>query len=273
MAQPPQSWRVPTQHYTRHPGQWAYLEFQAWAEDAERKGHFKSGQAKFIIEMFDNASKTTSPRDSLKGKLNECVTKRLITDGNRIRIQQKAVEILHQKSLQRIQQLAQEFGFVWFYKAPENTTTACFGNFFEAPGRVLGCKTAEGAFQAQKFVGNPFPLFAELNGDEAWRLGRSHPAAQKANWHQDGKEQAMRHVLADKFSPRSPLAATLLATGNAFLVEHNPVKGRDTFWSDDSDGSGQNMLGRLLMEQRHVLGGTGIVTAPPAYTNNARTLH
>lgn len=161
-----------------------------------------------------------------------------------------------------IQSLARQDGYIWFYKSPENVLTEIFGNFYEVPGRVFGCRTSEGAFQAQKFVGNPFARFAELDGDGAWRLGRSFPGQQKAGWHQGEKVKAMRSVLAEKFKSGSFCARALLATGSAYLVEHNPVKGRDAFWSDDYDGTGQNMLGRLLMEQRESLGGCGIVPKP-----------
>jgi predicted NAD-dependent protein-ADP-ribosyltransferase YbiA (DUF1768 family) len=57
----------------------------------------------------------------------------------------------------------------------------------------------------------------------------------------------------------------LLATGTAYLVEHNEVVGRDTFWSDNHDGTGQNRLGVVLMALRKKLGGHGIVPAPAAY--------
>ena len=67
--------------------------------------------------------------------------------------------------------------------------------------------------------------------------------------------QATRDVLVAKFEPGTHAAQALLATGSARLVEHIPVKGRDAFWGDDSDGSGQNMLGQLLMERRQRLSG------------------
>jgi ribA/ribD-fused uncharacterized protein len=287
------SWAIPLEKYTNHPGQWAYLEFQAWAERAVRKGHFSTSTSHDIVRIFDTALQSSSPIDSLHKSLKEQVKKDKITDGNSRKIQEKATKILRQKdhmpqtskapSAQahapqklpesKIKDMAQRHGFIWFYKAPENRLTACFGNFFEVQGGVLGCKTSEGAFQAQKFVGDPFHLFARLDGEEAWKLGRSHTGKQKASWHQDGKVDAMRKALADKFKPGSPFASALLATGNSYLVEHNPVKGRDNFWSDDSDGSGKNMLGILLMKQRRALGGTGVVAAPGAYTRNAKNLH
>lgn len=44
-------------------------------------------------------------------------------------------------------------------------------------------------------------------------------------------------------------------TGDSFLVEHNQVKGRDFFWSDNFDGTGKNMLGTLCMELRSEMRG------------------
>lgn len=43
------------------------------------------------------------------------------------------------------------------------------------------------------------------------------------------------------------LAAMLLATGDAKLVERTE---NDAYWGDGGDGSGRNMLGRILEEVR-----------------------
>jgi N-glycosidase YbiA len=59
--------------------------------------------------------------------------------------------------------------------------------------------------------------------------------------------KAMEAVLRLKFSRGSELAATLLATGDAELVEGNAWG--DQFWGV-SRGRGQNHLGRLLMKLR-----------------------
>ena len=75
----------------------------------------------------------------------------------------------------------------------------------------------------------------------------------------------MREVVKAKFSQSSELKELLLATGNAFLVEHIPVKGRDAFWGDDHDGTGQNWLGFILMETRGHLGGARPVNRNQQY--------
>jgi len=60
----------------------------------------------------------------------------------------------------------------------------------------------------------------------------------------------MREVLRAKFSQNQALAQLLLSTGERKLVEHTP---KDRFWGDGGDGSGENQLGKLLMELRAAL--------------------
>ena len=43
------------------------------------------------------------------------------------------------------------------------------------------------------------------------------------------------------------LICLLLDTGDALIVEHTV---NDRYWGDGGDGSGKNMLGRILMEIR-----------------------
>lgn len=61
------------------------------------------------------------------------------------------------------------------------------------------------------------------------------------------RPDVMRRLLADKFAPGSELAAKLIATGDAVLIEGNTWG--DRFWGT-VDGEGENHLGRLLMERR-----------------------
>jgi len=57
----------------------------------------------------------------------------------------------------------------------------------------------------------------------------------------------MREAVRAKFTRHPELAAVLLGTGDAVLVEHTV---NDNYWGDGGDGSGQNWLGRILMEMR-----------------------
>ena len=66
------------------------------------------------------------------------------------------------------------------------------------------------------------------------------------DWH-TRKVEVMRSLLRSKFAPGTELAASLLATGDAELIEGNDWG--DEFWGQ-SNGVGENHLGRLLMETR-----------------------
>ncbi|CAE8602302.1 unnamed protein product, partial [Polarella glacialis] len=116
-------------------------------------------------------------------------------------------------------------------------------------------RTAEGAYQALKFwKASEATAFEGLPGEQALKLSRHlsdkgiemdpHFAGYGTAW------QAMRAVLAAKFSKGSDMANALRKTENAFLLEHNSFTGRDDIWSDNCDGSGKNWLGLLLMLRR-----------------------
>lgn len=60
------------------------------------------------------------------------------------------------------------------------------------------------------------------------------------------KDFIMLKGLYEKFKDPS-LNKVLMSTGNKVLVEHT---NRDSYWGDGGDGSGKNMLGKLLMSVR-----------------------
>jgi ribA/ribD-fused uncharacterized protein len=64
------------------------------------------------------------------------------------------------------------------------------------------------------------------------------------------KDDVMRSVVRAKFTQHPELKQTLLSTGSANIVEHTA---NDSYWGDGGDGSGRNMLGRILMEVREEL--------------------
>lgn len=109
------------------------------------------------------------------------------------------------------------------------------------------CKTVEHAFQASKTI---YPkqqleiLFAETPG-KAKRLGRK--VVLRQDW-EDIKVNVMRQYLMQKFADVE-LRKKLLETGNKELVEG--TYWGDTFWGIDlHTGQGENVLGKLLMEER-----------------------
>lgn len=172
----------------------------------------------------------------------------------------------------KIQEIAARDHFVWFYKKEENPLTAFMGNFHSCPIRLWGLqfRCAEAAFQAAKFTGNPAAMqqFQNLDGEMAFRKAQALTGTwdqrQKNAWYHRNLN-VMREVVTAKFQQNPELKDLLLATGNSYLVEHIPRKGRDAFWGDDFDGTGQNWLGHILMETRGQLGGSGVVSKPQQY--------
>lgn len=63
---------------------------------------------------------------------------------------------------------------------------------------------------------------------------------------------AMEIALRAKFA-MPEFRQILLQTKQYILLEHNEVQGRDTIWSDDRFGDGENRLGRMLMLLRKEL--------------------
>ena len=126
----------------------------------------------------------------------------------------------------------------------------CFSNF--SPHRVhlkgRSWPTTEHYFQAQKFAGEPDE--AEIGHAKspliAARMGRSRRRPLRKDW-ESAKDRIMREAVRAKFAQHADLRAILLATGDRTLIEHTR---NDSYWGDGGDGSGRNMLGRILMEVR-----------------------
>lgn len=150
-----------------------------------------------------------------------------------------------------------------------------FGNFWPAtvtitpPSSTTGpgtFNTGEAAFQATKWWQNDSirTQFEQARtGGEAFALRKKYRHDQSnSDWAGFGQEPAMDAVIASKFSDLT-LRAALLATKDAYLLEHNSNDDRDSFWSDNCNGDGQNLLGHALMRLRHSLAGTTMPTYPP----------
>jgi ribA/ribD-fused uncharacterized protein len=139
-----------------------------------------------------------------------------------------------------------------FYRV--NEPYGCFSNFARYP-ITMACKvwpTSEHWFQAQKFVDTaveeelgevirrePSPMKAAL-------IGRDRTKPRRADW-EAVRDDLMREVVRAKFTQHEDIREVLLSTGDAEIVEHTA---NDDYWGDGGDGSGRNMLGRILMEVR-----------------------
>lgn len=123
--------------------------------------------------------------------------------------------------------------------------------------------STEHYYQAQKFAGVAHPdalalvekIFNATSSEEAALLGRKNererPELVREDWDQS-KTAAMHAALRAKFTahagPRMLLLST--ATPKTNIVEAAP---HDYFWGTGMDGSGQNMMGKLLMMVRDEL--------------------
>lgn len=174
-------------------------------------------------------------------------------------------------------------GVVHFYDKT-NPITAFLGNF--APCKIsvtvpqndkvvkMKFLNAEAAYQACKFSKQPKlqEELSKLSGEQAWQFAQDHK--HEADSHLFGidwfnsSDMHMRRILLAKFSQNEHLKELLMATADAYLVEHTVV---DTYWGDGgTNGQGQplgkNRLGTLLMEVRKDLcGSTGVINQPSHY--------
>jgi ribA/ribD-fused uncharacterized protein len=130
-----------------------------------------------------------------------------------------------------------------------------FSNFAAYPIVVNGVEwpTSEHYFQAQKFAGTPHEEAVRLADSPmtAAKMGRERSRPLRADW-EAVKDDIMREAVHAKFSQHPKLLGLLLSTHDAEIVEHTT---NDAYWGDGGDGSGKNMLGRILMEVRRQLGG------------------
>ncbi|AGP36645.1 Swarming motility protein YbiA [Sorangium cellulosum] len=138
-----------------------------------------------------------------------------------------------------------------FYRAGD--AHGFFSNFSRHPFTLKGkvWPTSEHYFQAQKFAGTDHEeeIRNAPGPGEAARMGRQRSRPLRPDWEQV-KDDIMREAVLAKFTQHEDLRRALLDTGDAELVEHTA---NDAYWADGGDGSGRNMLGKILMEIREQL--------------------
>ncbi len=138
---------------------------------------------------------------------------------------------------------------VYFYSNRE-IPYGVFSNFsahaFELEGQVW--PTTEHYFQAMKFEDEEYreQVRAAKAPKIAAQMGRDRSRPLRADW-ETVKQDVMRGALRAKFSSHAGLRELLLSTGDEEIIENAPG---DYYWGAGADGSGKNMLGKLLMELR-----------------------
>jgi ribA/ribD-fused uncharacterized protein len=138
-----------------------------------------------------------------------------------------------------------------FYKVSEPCGE--FSNFAPFPIELDGklWPSSEHYFQAQKFIDLDHieAIRAMRSPMSAARMGRSRSHPIRDDW-DDVKDAIMHKAVTAKFSQHEALRQLLLATGEAEIIEHTK---NDSYWGDGGDESGQNKLGKILMQVRSEL--------------------
>ncbi|AFZ44620.1 hypothetical protein PCC7418_2473 [Halothece sp. PCC 7418] len=140
---------------------------------------------------------------------------------------------------------------IYFYKADQ--PYGCFSNFSPHPVTIDGKQwpTVEHYYQAHKLLGTPDQPLMEMirqvaTPEEAAAIGRDRARTIRADW-KTAKRSVMWRGVLTKFLTHLDLQQTLLKTGEEWLIEDSP---RDYYWGCGKDGSGQNELGKMLMQVR-----------------------
>lgn len=141
---------------------------------------------------------------------------------------------------------------IYFY-TPHEEPYGCFSNFTRHGIEVDGVwwLTVEHYFQAQKFAGTSHEAQIQraLTPKQAAEMGRNRKWSLRSDWEQV-KDEVMFKAVLRKFETHQGLRAFLLSTGEEEIVESAPG---DYYWGCGADGSGQNKLGKILMEVRGIL--------------------
>ncbi len=140
---------------------------------------------------------------------------------------------------------------IHFYSV--NDSYGAFSNFalYRITLKKRDWPTSEHYFQAQKSKDKKSQeeIRKAKSPMLAARMGRDRKRKLRRDW-ESAKVGVMREALVAKFTQHEELRELLLATGDAKLVERTE---NDAYWGDGGDGSGKNMLGRLLMQVRDEL--------------------
>src|SRR4028118_1578205 len=140
---------------------------------------------------------------------------------------------------------------IYFYSNRDQY--GCFSNFsphgFELEGAYW--PTSEHYFQAQKFAGTPHAeeIRQVKTPKDVAKMGRERKRPLRRDW-EDVKDEIMRKAVLKKFESHAGIREILLATGDEEIIENSPI---DYYWGCGADGSGKNMLGKILVEVREIL--------------------
>lgn len=140
---------------------------------------------------------------------------------------------------------------IYFYKIKDEY--GCFSNFsrhgFELDGKYW--VTSEHYFQAKKYIGTEYEEQVRMSSIpmEAANMGRDRSKPLRKDW-EEVKDDIMRRAVLEKFKANNDVKEILLSTGDDQIIEKTA---KDYYWGCGEDGTGKNMLGKILMETRDIL--------------------
>lgn len=142
---------------------------------------------------------------------------------------------------------------VLFYEPWDENGYLCNLSAYDVFYDGLLWPTAEHCYQAQKHRDYGYRERIRLckTPEEAIKLGRDEtsPSYRHDDWY-DVRVDIMHDVVLAKFTQHEELKKLLLDTGNMQIFEHTA---NDRFWGDNLDGTGENHLGKVLMQVRSEL--------------------
>lgn len=136
-----------------------------------------------------------------------------------------------------------------FFKSYKNSNTFGFSNFSPHLIKIDGIGTfhnAESAFQAHKDLDDKDYIATMLlvkTGLEARNIGNKKTPTE---FWEKNKIEIMKQILYLKIEQNEDVYLNLVNTGLRPLVSYK----NDIFWGDNGDGTGKNILGKLLTEIR-----------------------
>lgn len=135
-----------------------------------------------------------------------------------------------------------------FYKLVEKY--GAFSNFSRHKFILDGKEwmTSEHYFQSQKYLDDNLQERVRLAESPkiAANIGRDRSLPLRSDW-ESIKDSIMKKALIAKFSQHQDIKDLLLSTDKLEIIEDSPI---DYYWGCGKDGTGKNMLGKLLMEVR-----------------------
>lgn len=114
----------------------------------------------------------------------------------------------------------------------------------------------EGYYQSHKFVGINNSAVEHIRNVTSpmacKKIGKSYVITDNKmkEWEEGTRDIVMKQAVYTKFITNSELSRKLIETGDSILIENSHS---DTYWAGGKDGKGENKLGKILMDVRHLL--------------------